>query len=137
MEAEKIRVVEQMVDAWNRRDLDLGKSLVGDDFAYVNPPNAVEPGIRRGLEGYEHVVRAQWEALGREARLEVAKFHTLEHRVVTEGTVSRSMPGSTARVENKIAMGWTFDGDRLIQLEILGAGSSYHEGLAAAGIGEG
>ena len=46
------------------------------------------------------------------------------------------MPGSDARVENKLVLGWTFDGDRLIRVEVLGAGSSYHDALAKAGIGD-
>ena len=134
MGAERIRVVQQMIKAWNTRDLELGRSLVADDFAYVNPPNAVEPGIRRGLEGYTHVMEAQWDALGEGARQEVAKIHELGDRVITEGIVSRAMPGSTARVENKVAIGWTFEGDRLVQIEVLGAGSSYNDALVRAGI---
>ena len=137
MSTERIRIVKQVIEAWNTRDLELGRSLVGEDFAYVNPPNAVEPGIRRGVEGYTHVMEAQWDALGEGARQELSAFHELGDRVITEGIVSRAMPGSTARVENKVAIGWTFDGDRLVQIEVLGAGSSYNEALVQAGIESG
>lgn len=54
--------------------------------------------------------------------------------MITEGRVSRGMPGSTARVENKVALGWTFDGDRLVRLEVLGAGSSFQDALTGAGV---
>ena len=54
--------------------------------------------------------------------------------MIAESRVSRGMPGSTARIENKVALGYTFAGERIIRLEILGAGSSYNDALEKAGI---
>ncbi len=133
----RMAVVEVFLASWNQHDLAPVLAIVGEDFEYVNPPNAVEPGVRRGPEGLGYVMKTQWDALGEDSRLEIDRIHAQGEGLVTEGRVSRGMPGSDARVENKIVLGWTFAADRLIRLEVLGAGSSYGDALAKAGINDG
>ena len=127
------KVVEGFVDAWNRRDLDSALDLIDEDFEYVNPPNAMEPGTRRGTEGATTVLTKQWEGLA-DARLEIARVHHREDQMVTETLLSRGMPESTARLEVLAVMRWTFEGDRLVRCEVLGAGSSFNDALEQAGI---
>lgn len=134
MSEERVRVIESFVDAWNRRDLEAALEFVGEDFEYVNPPNALEPGTRHGPEGATTVMSKQWESLG-DARLEMARMHEREDQVVAEALLARTMPGSTSRLEVNALMRWTFDGDRLIGMEIVGAGSEYSEALSDAGLG--
>jgi hypothetical protein len=76
----------------------------------------------------------QWEALGADARLEIERMHHLEDHVIAETRLSRGMPESTARLEVRAVMRWNFDGDRLVRLEILGAGSGFSRALAEAGV---
>jgi ketosteroid isomerase-like protein len=129
--------VELFIESWNQREIEAVLEITSDDFEYVNPPNAVEPGVRRGPEGIRHVMEAQWDALGEDARLEIDRIYPPEgDQVIAQGNVSRGMPGSDARVENRIVLGWTFKEDRVIRLEVLGAGSSYHDALAKAGLSE-
>jgi ketosteroid isomerase-like protein len=53
MSQENVRVVEAIYDAWaNRR---LGEEFMADDIRYVNPPDALEPGIREGSESFNNV----------------------------------------------------------------------------------
>jgi len=132
MTEERTTTVRAFFDAWNRRDLAAALELIGDDFEYVNPPNAVEPGTRQGVVGVTKVMSEQWEALGADARLEIDRLHHREAHAITEARLSRGMPGSTARLEVKAVMRWTFEGDRLVRMEVLGAGSSYADALADA-----
>jgi len=133
----RMAAVELFIDSWNQREIEPVLEITSDDFEYVNPPNAVEPGVRRGPEGIRHVMQAQWDALGEDARLEIDRIHPPEgDQLIAQGNVSRGMPGSDARVENRIVLGWTFEEDRLIRIEVLGAGSSYHDALAKAGLSE-
>ena len=127
-------IVEGFIDAWNRRDLDAALAVVGDDFEYVNPPNAIEPGTRTGTEGVTTVLTKQWDGLA-DARLEIARTHEYEDQLVTETRLSRGMPGSTARLEVLALMRWTFEGDRLVRCEVLGAGSSFNDARGEAGLG--
>lgn len=133
MEAEREATIRQFTDAWNRRDVEPIAEHVGEDFEYVNPPNALEPGTRRGREGIRTVMEKQWEALG-DATQEIERFHHRGELVIVQSRLSRSMPGSTARIDNKVAMSYTFSGDRITRLEIIGAGSSYNDALERAGI---
>ena len=129
----RVEAVETFVQAWNRRDLDAALALVGEEFEYVNPPNAVEPGTRSGTEGVTTVLTKQWEGLG-DARMVIAQTHLRDDHVITVVQLSRGMPGSVARIENQAVLRWTFDGERMTRTEVLGAGSSFNDALAEAGI---
>ena len=133
MSEERTRVIEMFVDAWNRRDLAAALELVGEDFEYINPPNALEPGTRRGSDGATTVMTKQWESLG-DARLEMVRMHERDDQILAEALLARTMQGSTARLEVNALMRWSFDGDRLVGMEIVGAGSEYSGALADAGL---
>jgi hypothetical protein len=134
MSAARQSVVAAFVGAWNRQDLAAALELVDEDFEYVNPPNAVEPGTRRGTEGVSLVLSKQWEALGEDALMEIDRTHHRDDHLITEISLSRGMPESTARIEVQAVIRWTFDGDRMIRAEVLGAGMTYAEALADAGV---
>ncbi len=94
MTEERAAIVEAFVDAWNRRDIAAALELVGDDFEYVNPPNAMEPGTRRGADGVTDVMSKQWEALGDDARLEIDRTH---HRDELRDLRSPAIPGDAGK----------------------------------------
>jgi ketosteroid isomerase-like protein len=48
--AEKIRVVRAIYDAW--RDGTSARDYIDQDIEYVNPPDAVEPGVRHGRRAF-------------------------------------------------------------------------------------
>ena len=48
MSQENVEIVRRLVDAWNRQDLEGILALIDPEAEYVNAPNAVEPGTRRG-----------------------------------------------------------------------------------------
>lgn len=134
MTEKRAATVEAFIDAWNRRDIAAALELIGDDFEYVNPPNAMEPGTRRGADGVTDVMSKQWEGLGDDARLEIDRTHHHDNFVISEARLSRGMPESTARLEVKAVMRWTFEGARLVRMEVVGAGSSFDDALAEAGV---
>jgi ketosteroid isomerase-like protein len=41
-----VEIVRQILDAWNRRDIEGRIALVDPEVEYVNSPTAVEPGTR-------------------------------------------------------------------------------------------
>jgi ketosteroid isomerase-like protein len=51
-----VEVVRSVYAAWNREDLPGPEGLLDADIEYVNPPDAVEPGTRRGLEAFARAV---------------------------------------------------------------------------------
>jgi ketosteroid isomerase-like protein len=49
-------IVRSVYAAWNREDLPGPRELLDPDVEYVNPPDAVEPGTRRGLDAFAQAV---------------------------------------------------------------------------------
>ena len=135
MSGENVEIVRRLVDAWNRQDLEGILALTGPDPEYVNAPTAVEPGTRRGQDEIVAVLRTQWESIPG-ALWEIDRFHDRGDEIITEGRISRTMPGSDARISNPLLMSWRFRDGRLVRLEQLGAGPQFPEALEAAGLSE-
>ena len=134
MSEENVQIVRRLVDAWNRHDIEGVLALTDPEAEYVNAPTAVEPGIRRGHDEFVVVLRKQWEVSG--GVQEVDRFHDRGEEIVTEGSVSRTMPGSDRRLRNPILMSWKFQDGKLIRIEQLGAGPGLPAALEAAGLSE-
>jgi ketosteroid isomerase-like protein len=67
---ENVEVVRQFYEAWNGDDRrDATFPFIADDFEWVNPPYAVEPGTRTGVDGWLQAME----------NLSTA-FHDYEHR---------------------------------------------------------
>jgi ketosteroid isomerase-like protein len=128
------QLVERLIDAWNRRDLEAMLALTDLEAVYVNAPEAVEPGTRRGREELSRVMRKQWEGLGPEARQHIDRLHDRGEEVISENRVSRLLPGSADPLENRVAVRWVFRDGLLIHLEVLGGGSRFEEALRSAGL---
>ena len=135
MSEENIELVRDLVDAWNHQDTEGMLALVDPSAEYVNPPNAVEPGTRRGHDGLVAVVQKQWEALP-DALQEIERFHDRGDEIITEGRVSRAMPGSDARISNPLLISWKFRDGKLVRVEQLGAGPAFPDAIKAAGLRE-
>jgi hypothetical protein len=86
MSQENVEIGYRVVAAWNARD--------------INSPASVEPGTRWGHEGLAEVYRAQWDILS-DGRWEVDRVHDRHEEVVGLGRISRRMPGSNARIEER------------------------------------
>jgi ketosteroid isomerase-like protein len=136
MARDNVEIVEQLYEAWNRRDLEAILAFTHPEAEYVNSPFAVEPGTRRGHTEISEVFRKQWEGLGPDARQQVDRAYPEGDEVITAARVTRSMPGSDAQIENRVAVRWTFRGGLVIRFEVLGAGSRFKAALEAAGLSE-
>jgi ketosteroid isomerase-like protein len=135
MSQENVEIVRRLMDAWNRQDLEGILALIDPEGEYVNAPTAVEPGTRRGQDEFIAVLRTQWESLPG-ALQEIDRFHDRGDEIITEGRVSRTMPGSDARISNPLLISWKFRDGKLIRLEQLGAGPEFPDALEAAGLSE-
>jgi ketosteroid isomerase-like protein len=135
MSQENVEIIRRLVDAWNRQDIEGILVSVHPEGEYVNAPAAVEPGTRRGHDEIVAVMRTQWEILSG-AMQEIDRFHDRGDEIITEGHVSRTMPGSEARISNPLLISWRFRDGKIIRLEMLGAGPEFADALEAAGLRE-
>ena len=133
MSQENVEIIRRMLDAWNRQDIEVILALTDPEAQYVNAPTAVEPGTRRGHDEIVAVMRKQWESLTAAVQ-EIDRFHDRGDEIITVGRVSRTMPGSDARISNPLLMSWRFRDGRLVRLEQLGAGPDFPDALKAAGL---
>jgi ketosteroid isomerase-like protein len=123
----------RMLDAWNRRDLETMISLADPEIEYVNAPSSVEPGTRRGVDEVAEVMREQWDVLA-DARQDIDRVYERGGEIFTAGRVSRSMPGSEARLENRLLISWRVRDGKVTRLAVLGGGSDFQAALEDAGL---
>jgi ketosteroid isomerase-like protein len=136
MSQENVEVARRMHDCWNARDLESMLALADPEIEYVNSPTAVEPGTRRGHDGLEAVVRAQWEFLS-DAHFEIQRIYDRGEEIIVLGNLSRRMPGSDHRVETQGLFSWTVQNETVIRGALLGVGPAEIRGaLQAAGLSE-
>jgi len=135
MSQENVEIVRRAVDAWNRQDVEGILALTDPEAEYVNAPSAVEPGTRRGHDEIVAVARTQWEGLPG-ALWEIDRIHDRGDEIISECRVSRTMPGSDARIGNPLLLSWKVRDGKLIRLEQLGAGPEFPDALEAAGLSE-
>ena len=135
MSQENVEIVRRAIDAWNRRDLAGLLDLAAPGIEYVNSPEAVEPGTKRGLDEVVGVFRSQWESLPG-GRMDINQLHDRGDEVIGVGRVSRLMPGSEARVGNPVLLSWRLENGRITRTEMLGAATRFQKALEAAGLSE-
>jgi ketosteroid isomerase-like protein len=64
MSQENVEIVRRVSEAWARNELPGPARLFDAQIEYVNPPDAVEPGIRHGLVAFTRAVRDAFEGQG-------------------------------------------------------------------------
>jgi ketosteroid isomerase-like protein len=135
MSEKDLEIIRRLLDAWNRQDLEGILALIDPEAEYVNAPTAVEPGTRRGHDEIVAAMRKQWEILSG-AIQKIDRFHDRGDEIITEGQVSRTMPGSDERISNPLLISWKFRDGKVVRLEQLGAGPEFPDALKTAGLSE-
>ncbi|HYH60809.1 MAG TPA: nuclear transport factor 2 family protein, partial [Solirubrobacterales bacterium] len=65
---------------------------------------------------------------------EIDRLHDRSDEIITEGRLSRTMPGSDTRISNPILMSFKFRDGKIVRFEQLGAGPDFPDALKAAGL---
>ena len=136
MSQENVEIVRAAIDAGNRQDIETVLALMGPEPEWVNSPTALEPGVRRGRDEVAAVMRALSESLP-EARWEVDRIYDRGEEVIALGRLSRRMPGSDARLEDRSLMSYKIRSRKIVQIQVLGFGrDEVQAALEAAGLSE-
>ena len=117
MSAENIELVRALYEAWNRPDGD--EDVIGflsDDFEFVNPGNAVEPGTRHGHTGWGQAM-SSLDAAFHEFRHELGEMRDLGDRVLCFTTfVARTTDDSVAFRQDEQQL-WTLRDGKAARLQ--------------------
>jgi ketosteroid isomerase-like protein len=114
------------------RDPDELLELATPDIEYVNPPYAVEPGVRRGVSAVARAMRAFAEVWD-ESRHELQELYDGGDVVVVAVDWHTRSRGSDAELVNKEAHTWTLRDGRIARFEW---GQDLGKALEAAGLSE-
>ena len=136
MSQENVEIVRAAIDAGNREDIEAVLALMGPEPEWVNSPTAIEPGVRRGRDEVAAVMRALSESLT-DARWEVDRIYDRGEEVIALGRLSRRMPGSDARLEDRSLVSYKIRSRKIVQIQVLGFGrDEVQAALEAAGLSE-
>jgi ketosteroid isomerase-like protein len=134
MSRENVEVVRRLIDAWNRKDTEGMLALIGPEPEYVNSPTAIEPGTRRGTDEVAAVIRGLFESLT-DAHYEIDQIYDRGEQVIALGDISRRMPESDARIEDRSLMSYRIRSGKIVRVEVLGFGrAEVQTALEAAGL---
>ena len=128
MSAKNVELVRQIYEAWDLEES--ARDFISDEVEYVNPPYAVEPGIRRGRASFR-VVRETYEDFS----LAVERYVDAgDEDVVVLARYTASGRGSGVRVEGEHGYVWTVRDGLAVRFQWF---QSHREALAAAGLDPG
>jgi ketosteroid isomerase-like protein len=125
MSQDKVEVVRQIGERLDRNDWHT--DLIAEDIEYVNPPYAIEPGVRYGRESFK-VVRDTWE----DFRFEIDEYVDAgDDVIVTLGRYTASGPSSGIQLTGEHGYVWTIRDGQAVRFEWF---QSHREALEAAGV---
>ena len=107
-------IVAKAYEALNARDMDALLALLDEDVEWVNAPDAVDPGIRRGHDGFRTAVENAWAAFGN-FEYDLASVEAAGPRVLVQATLSASSGGMELTEQTHHV--WTVRADRIVRFE--------------------
>jgi ketosteroid isomerase-like protein len=125
MSEENLELIRRIYEVFNRGES--ASEFIAADAEYVNPPYAVEPGIRRGPQAFSSV-RDTYE----DFRVEIDELIDAGGGdVVVLGRFTASGPLSGVRLEGEQGYIWTVRDGQAVRFRWFG---SHREALEAAGV---
>ena len=106
MAQENVELVKRLYDAWQRDGFGVVPALMDPDIEYVNPPYAVEPGTRRGYEGFAIAAQAIRHVYPTR-RFEPLEFYDARDKVAVRVRVVARGVGSSVEVDTE--RGYAFE----------------------------
>jgi ketosteroid isomerase-like protein len=131
MSSENVEKLGRIYEQWYERRK-LGPDLLAEDVEWVNPADALEPGVRRGRAGFDEAIRSVFDAWG-EIRFDMERVMDNGEDVVALGYVRGR--GRAAGIELTREHGeiWTFSEGKVSRMRWF---HSQSETLRAAGLSE-
>jgi hypothetical protein len=81
MARENVERVKRIQSVWNAQGSPVPSGLLAPEVEWVNPPEAVEPGIRRGTEAFDAAARRVGDIF-RAVRMEIQEYREAGERAL-------------------------------------------------------
>jgi ketosteroid isomerase-like protein len=108
----------------------LDPELLAEDVEWVNPPEAVEPGTRRGADRFNRAVANVFTAWD-DVRFEIERVIDSGDDVVVLGKLHGHIHGPGMEVDSQHGQVWSFRDGRVTRMRWT---NSHREALEAAGV---
>lgn len=133
MSSENVEIVRHVyVSGMMDRDPEELLQLATSDIEYVNPPYAVEPGVRRGPTAVAQAMR-RFAEIWEESRHELQELYDCGDSVVAAVSWHIRSRGSERELVNQEAHTWTLQEGRIARFEW---GQDLEKALEAAGLSD-
>jgi ketosteroid isomerase-like protein len=129
---QNVAVVRAIHEAWARGESPATLGLLHPDIEYVNPPDALEPGTRRGIAAYEDALRSISDVL-EDVRIEAREFIDAGDQVVVLATFSARGRTSGVQRQHEDGYVWTVLDGRAVNFQWF---NNPAQALEAVGLGE-
>jgi len=103
---QNVEVVERLYAAWRRDGFGVVPELMDPEVEYVNPSYAVEPGVRRGYEGFAAAAEAVTSVYG-DYEVSEPDLQDFGERVLVRARVKALSHGKAVPIEAE--RGYVFD----------------------------
>jgi ketosteroid isomerase-like protein len=114
MSQANVELVRAVYDAWARDEFPGPSDLLDDEIEYVNPPGAIEPGTRHGIDAFARAVEKVFE--GWEYwRMEPRRFESKGDQVAVEVSYRARGRGSGVEMEGVESALWTVRDGRVVR----------------------
>ena len=127
MPDDNVEIVRRILDAWREGRSPAAEGLLDEEVEWVNAPEAVEPGTRRGIPAFEAAAANVVESF-ENVRLEIDRMVPYGDRVLAVGTLVVRGRESSAELRQPIGQLWTLRDGRALRVEL----STDPEGTRAA-----
>jgi ketosteroid isomerase-like protein len=131
MSEENVERLHRIYRVWFARR-ELGPDLLAEDVEWVNPDDAVEPGVRRGADSFNEAIKSVFDAWV-EVRFETERVIDNGDDVVALGQVRGRGRAAGVEVSRPHGEIWSFRSGKVIRLRWF---HSHAETLEAAGLQE-
>ena len=111
-----VEIVRELYDAWAVQEVPGPPDLLDPSIEYVNPPGAVEPGVRRGLAAFSRAVEKVlegWELW----QMQPEEFRARGEQVAVEVRYRARGRGSGLEVEGRESALWTIRDGKVVRYQ--------------------
>jgi ketosteroid isomerase-like protein len=132
MSQENVEIVRRIYRVWDEEGTPVSSGLLDPQVEWVNPPEAVEPGTRQGIDAFASAANTVADTFD-DVRVDIDEFIDAGERVVVLATLWGRGRGSGAEVARKQGYVWTMRDGKAIRFEWF---NSPAKALEAAGLSE-
>ncbi len=113
---QNVEVVRSVYAAWSRGDFPGPAEVMDEAIEYVNPPGAVEPGVRRGIVAFGVALTKVFEGWSA-WQMEPEQFEAVGEQVAVVVRFRATGRGSGIVVEGRESALWTLRDGRVVRYE--------------------